>query len=138
MALKPVLFALILAGLIFSASGCQELIKKYGNRISLPSTVSNLFQGSTVGLEVATSSGAITANGKVTSNGIDKITCGTAMTDYTVYLKESAVYSLQKASASSRTSTFISLMKKGDIRLAAHGYMSNLKLSFAKMLLGAN
>jgi hypothetical protein len=140
MVLKFVLIALVIFGLFFSASSynCPDLIKKYGNRISLPSIATSTFYGSTIGLEVSTSSGTVAANGKIGSYGIEKIACGSAMTDYTVYMKESAVNTLSKASSSARTNTFLSLMKKGDIKLTAHGYIQNMKLKMAMMFLGSN
>lgn len=136
MSVKYVFLFLLLATVAFSASSCPDLIKKYGNKIALPSTVVSLFSGSTVKLVVSTSSGTVTANGKIQNSGIEKIVCGSATADYTVSLDEKSVSTLSKVSSSARTSTFISMMKKGEIKLSASGYMASLKLKFALMLLG--
>jgi len=130
-----VFFLAIFVSLSFSDS-CNDLIKIYGNKIKLPSSVSSFFSGETVTVTAYNSTDSMTGNGKIGNYGIESIKCGSNKnSDYTVHISEKALRAVSSSGSSNQVKTFISYMKKGEIQLTGKGWVQKFKLKLAESIL---
>lgn len=117
---------------------CGDLVKTYGNRLKLPSTVSSFFNGETITVTAYNSSDSMTGSGKIGNYGIESIKCGPdPSSDYNIKISERALCSLSGANSKTQISTFISYMKKGEIQITAKGWVQKFKLNIAETVLNA-
>jgi len=135
--------ALIMIGALFSATAsgntktqttCEKLLKSYGSKIALPEEVGRFFNGERLNLIFKMNKGSdIQVSGQVGKNAIGNIKCGKlTMSDYDVTLTEEAAKSLSKSGTPAKT--FISHMKKGEIKIKANGMMQAFKLKIAEVM----
>ena len=137
-----VLIVILIFGFVFSASSstktqttCEKMLKAYGSKIALPEEVGRFFNGERLNLIFKMNKGSdISVNGQVMKNAIGNIKCGSkGMSDYDVTLTEEAAKSLSKSDTPAKT--FVSHMKKGEIKIKANGMMQAFKLKIAEMMM---
>lgn len=129
---------LLLLGTIFSATSmsCSSIVKQFGNKLSIPSSVSSYFYGETISLSVPANSltQEIKVSGKIGNGAIINLKCGKSSANYEIYVSYGAAAALSKSK--DQVQTFIQYMKKGEITVNANGFMPSIKLALAKSVFG--
>jgi len=125
-------------GTVFPADplSCDSIVKKFGNKLAIPSSVSSYFYGETLSLSVPANSLTqdIKVSGKIGNRAITSLKCGKSSANYEIYVSYDAAVALSKSK--DQVQTFIQYMKKGEILVNANGFMPSIKLALAKSVFG--
>lgn len=129
----------LLVGSVFSANliSCDSIIKKMGDKLSIPSSASSFFNGEKVNLIFPSNplTEEIKVNGKVGNRGLENLKCGiNSKADYEISISYAAALDLSTSKDSIKT--FVKYMKSNDIKISANGILPSIKLAIAKSVFG--